>query len=117
MKKRYNKRWIEQRLDASKPERLEHIQMKRKLIEKRRCSAVNPSMGIAECVQILRDNNISKTEKVLGAQIQAGIFPEWSKPSVGTKEPCPDISRARFMEWVKDFYKLEKVYTKEDPKE
>ena len=28
-----------------------------------------------------------------------------------------DISRARFMAWVKDFYKLEKVYTKEDPKE
>ena len=63
---------------------------------------MKPNMGIAECVQILRDNNISKTEKVLRAQIQAGIFPEWSKPSVGTKEPCPDISRARFMAWVKD---------------
>lgn len=117
MKKHYNKRWLEQRLDARQPERLEHIQMKRQLREKRRGAAVKPSMGIAECVQILRDNNISKTEKVLGAQIQAGIFPEWSKPSVGTKELCPDISRARFMEWVKDFYKLEKVYTKEDPKE
>mgnify|MGYP004522568697 FL=1 len=76
-----------------------------------------PSLTIGECVQILRDNNISKTEKVLRAQIQAGIFPEWSKPSIGTKEPCPDISRARFMAWVKDFYKLEKVYTKEEPRE
>ena len=77
----------------------------------------NPGMKIAECVQILRDNGIQKTEKVLGAQIQAGIFPEWSKPSVGTKEPCPDISRARFMAWVKDFYCLPKVYTQEDPRE
>lgn len=76
-----------------------------------------PSLTISECVQILRDNNISKTEKVLGAQIQAGIFPEWSKPSVGTKEPRPDISRARFMAWVKDFYELEKVYTQEEPRE
>ena len=76
-----------------------------------------PSLTISECVQILRDNNISKTEKVLGAQIQAGIFPEWSKPSVGTKEPCPDISRARFMAWVKDFYCLKKVYTQEEPKD
>ena len=33
-----------------------------------------PSLTISECVQILRDNNISKTEKVLGAQIQAGLF-------------------------------------------
>ena len=44
---------------------------------------MKPSMGIAECCQIMRDNN----------------------------------SRAGFMAWVKDFYKLEKVYTKEDPKE
>ncbi len=75
------------------------------------------NMRIGECVQILRDNNIQKTEKVLGAQIQAGLFPSWSVPSAGTKEPCPDISRARFMEWVKDFYKLEKVYTQEEPNE
>ena len=77
----------------------------------------SPGMKIAECVQILRDNGIQKTEKVLGAQIQVGIFPEWSKPSVGTKEPCPDISRARFMAWVKDFYCLKKVYTQEEPRE
>lgn len=76
----------------------------------------SPGMKITECVQILRDNGIQKTEKVLGAQIQAGIFPEWSKPSVGTKEPCPDISRARFMAWVKDFYCLEEVYTQEEPR-
>lgn len=77
----------------------------------------SPGMKITECVQILRDNGIQKTEKVLGAQIQAGIFPEWSKPSVGTKKPCPDISRARFMAWVKDFYCLKKVYTQEEPKD
>lgn len=76
-----------------------------------------PSLTIGECVQILRDNNISKTEKVLGAQIQAGLFTSWAIPSVGTKEPCPDISRAGFMAWVKDFYKLEKVYTKEESRE
>ena len=76
-----------------------------------------PSMTVPECVQILRDNNISKTEDVLRAQIQAGLFPSWSIPSIGTKTPCPDISRAGFMAWVKDFYKLKKVYTQEDPKE
>lgn len=77
----------------------------------------NPTLTVTECVKILRDNNIQKTEQVLRAQIQAGIFPEWSKPSVGTKEPCPDISRAGFMEWIKTFYHLEKVYTQEEPKE
>ena len=35
MKKHYNKRWLEQRWDARQPERLEHIQMKRQLREKR----------------------------------------------------------------------------------
>ena len=38
------------------------------------------------------------------------------KPSMGIAECCL-ISRAGFMAWVKDFYKLEKVYTKEDPKD
>lgn len=31
MKKHYNKRWLEQRLDARQPERLEHIRLKRQL--------------------------------------------------------------------------------------
>lgn len=35
MKKHYNKRWLEQRWDARQPERLEHIQMKRQLREKK----------------------------------------------------------------------------------
>ena len=35
MKKHYNKRWLEQRLDARQPERLEHIQLKRHLREKK----------------------------------------------------------------------------------
>lgn len=77
----------------------------------------SPNMGIAECVRILRDNGIKKTESALGAQIQAGLFPSWSVPSAGTKTLRPDISRARFMAWVKDFYCLPKVYTQEDPKE
>nr|DAG21345.1 MAG TPA: hypothetical protein [Caudoviricetes sp.] len=49
--------------------------------------------------------------------IQAGSFPAWAVPSIDTKSAAPLISRAGFMAWVKDFYKLEKVYTKEDPKE
>ena len=48
---------------------------------------------------------------------QAGSFPAWAVPSIDTKSAAPLISRAGFMAWVKDFYKLEKVYTKEDPKE
>lgn len=77
-----------------------------------------PSLTITECVKILRDNNISKTEDILRDQIQAGLF-SWAVPSVVTKEhprPAPDISRARFMAWVKDFYCLEKVYTQEEPR-
>lgn len=35
MKKNYNKRWLEQCWDARQPERLEHIQMKRQLREKK----------------------------------------------------------------------------------
>lgn len=35
MKKHYNKRWLEQRWDARQPERLEHIQLKRQLREKK----------------------------------------------------------------------------------
>ena len=75
MKKHYNKRWLEQRWDERQPERLEHIRLKRQLRTKRRRTIMKPNMGIAECVQILRDNNISKTEKGVGAQSQAGIFP------------------------------------------
>lgn len=108
MNKHYNKRWIEQ---------LEHIQMKRQMREKRRGAAVKPSMGIAECCQIMRDNNISVSEPIFTGMIQAGSFPAWAVPSIDAKTAAPLISRAGFMAWVKDFYKLEKVYTKEDPKE
>nr|DAG52149.1 MAG TPA: hypothetical protein [Caudoviricetes sp.] len=78
---------------------------------------MSPSMTITECCKILRDNQIPKTNDVLSAQIQAGLFPEWAVPSVGSKRACPDISRARFMKWVKDFYCLDKVYTEEEPRE
>ena len=78
---------------------------------------MKPSMGIAECVQIMRYNNISVTETIFTGMIQAGSFPAWAVPSIDSKTAAPLISRAGFMEWVKDFYKLEKVYTKEDPKE
>ena len=80
---------------------------------------IKSSMGIAECCQIMRDNNISVSEPIFTRMIQAGSFPEWAVPSIKIKEnsqAAPLISRARFMEWVKDFYKLEKVYTKEEPK-
>lgn len=117
MKKHYNKRWLEQRWDARQPERLEHIQMKQKLREKRRGAAMKPSMGIAECCQIMRDNNISVSEPIFTGMIQAGSFPAWAVPSIDTKSAAPLISRAGFMAWMKDFYKLEKIYTKEDPKE
>lgn len=108
MNKHYNKRWIEQ---------LEHIQMKRQMREKRRGAAVKPSIGIAECCQIMRDNNISVSEPIFTGMIQAGSFPAWAVPSIDAKTAAPLISRAGFMAWVKDFYKLEKVYTKENPKE
>lgn len=108
---------IETRRNAGQPERLEHNRLKRLLREKRRGAAVKPSMGIAECVQIMRDNNISVTETIFTGMIQAGSFPAWAVPSIDTKSAAPLISRAGFMAWVKDFYKLEKVYTKEEPKE
>ena len=75
------------------------------------------SITITECCQIMRDNNISVTGPIFASMIQAGRFPAWAVPSVDTKSAAPLISRAGFMEWVKDFYKLEKVYTQEEPKE
>ena len=78
---------------------------------------MRPSMGIAECCQIMRDNGISVRDTTLTSMIQAGSFPSWAVPSIDTKTAAPLISRAGFMAWVKDFYKLEKVYTKEEPKE
>ena len=58
-----------------------------------------------------------RLEPIFTGMIQAGSFPAWAVPSIDTKSAAPLISRAGFMAWVKDFYKLEKVYTKEDPKE
>lgn len=84
-----------------------------------------PSITIAECCQIMRDNNISVTGPIFTGMIQAGRFPSWAVPSAADEERNPEerkhaaplISRAGFMAWVKDFYRLEKVYTQEDPKE
>lgn len=78
---------------------------------------MKPSMGIAECCQIMRDNNISVSEPIFTGMIQSGSFPAWAVPSVGTKSASPLISRAGFIEWIKNFYHLEKVYTQEEPKE
>lgn len=72
-----------------------------------------PGIGIHDCCEILRANQISKTEDILRDQIQAGLF-TWAVPSIVTKEhprPVPDISRARFIAWIKDFYMLEEVIT------
>lgn len=78
---------------------------------------MKPSIGIAECCQIMRDNNISVSEPIFTGMIQAGSFPAWAVPSIGTRSAAPLISRAGFMTWVKEFYHLPKVYTQEDPKE
>lgn len=77
---------------------------------------MKPSMGISECCKIMRDNNISVSESIFAGMIQAGSFPAWAVPSIDTKTAAPLISRAGFMAWVKDFYRLEKVYTQEDLK-
>lgn len=77
----------------------------------------SPSISIHDCCEILRANCISIGEATLSAMIQAGSFPDWAVPSVSGKQASPLISRAGFMAWVKDFYRLEKVYTQEDPKE
>lgn len=69
-----------------------------------------PSIGIHDCCEILRANGIKKSERTLSAQIQAGMFPEWSRPSVNTKRAAPSISREQFIQWVKEFYGLKEVY-------
>lgn len=69
-----------------------------------------PSIGIHDCCEVLRSNGIEKSESTLSVQIQAGLFPSWSAPSVDAKRDAPDISRARFIRLVKDFYELEEVY-------
>ena len=42
------------------------------------------SMGIAECCQIMRDNDISVSEPIFTGMIQAGSFPAWAVPSIDT---------------------------------
>lgn len=69
-----------------------------------------PSISVHDCCEVLRANLIKKSEATLTAQIQAGLFPSWSVPSVDTKQAAPDISRARFIRWVKEFYELKEVY-------
>lgn len=115
-KKHYNKRWLEQRWDAKVAGTI-GAHPAETAAEKKEGAAVKPSMGIAECCQIMRDNNISVSEPIFTGMIQAGSFPAWAVPSIDTKSAAPLISRAGFMAWMKDFYKLEKIYTKEDPKE
>ena len=78
---------------------------------------MKPSMGIAECCQIMRDNNISVSEPIFTGMIQAGSFPAWAVPSIDTRSAAPLSSRAGCMVWFIDYYELEKIYTKEDPKE
>ena len=78
---------------------------------------MKPSMGIAECCQIMRDNNISVSEPIFTGMIPAGSFPAWAVTSIATKSDAQLNSRAGFMAWVKYIYKLEKDYTKEDTKE
>lgn len=69
-----------------------------------------PTMSIHDCCELMRANQISVGEPTLKAMIQAGRFPGWAVPSVDTKTAAPLISRAGFVAWLKDFYKLEEVY-------
>lgn len=71
---------------------------------------MRPTMNIHDCCELMRSNLISISEPTLMAMIQAGMFPGWAVPSVDTKTAAPLISRAGFVAWLKDFYKLEEVY-------
>lgn len=68
-----------------------------------------PSIGIHDCCEIMRANCISISESNLSDMVQAGLFPGWAVPSVGTRNAAPLISRAGFVAWVKEFYHLEEV--------
>lgn len=68
-----------------------------------------PTLNIHDCCEIMRANLISVSESTLTEMIQAGSFPQWAVPSVGTKKAVPLISRAGFVAWVKEFYHLEEV--------
>jgi hypothetical protein len=66
-------------------------------------------IGLHECCEVLRANNIKVTEQNFTAMVQAGEFPEWAVPSVDTKQASPLLSRAGFVKWVKAFYHIEEV--------
>lgn len=68
-----------------------------------------PTLSVHDCCEIMRANLISVGEPNLTDMIQAGLFPQWAVPSVGTKKAAPLISRAGFVAWVKEFYHLEEV--------
>lgn len=71
---------------------------------------MRPTMSIHDCCELMRSNLISISEPTLMAMIQAGMFPGGAVPSVDTKTAAPLISRAGFVAWLKDFYKLEEVH-------
>ena len=71
---------------------------------------MRPTRSIHDCCELMRSDLISISEPTLMAMIQAGMFPGWAVPSVDTKTAAPLISRAGFVAWLKDFYKLEEVH-------
>lgn len=71
---------------------------------------MRPTMSIHDCCELMRANQISISESTLKEMIQAGAFPWWSVPSVGTRTAAPLISSAGFIAWLKEFYKLKVVY-------
>ncbi len=71
---------------------------------------MRPTMSIHDCCELMRANKIPISESTLMAMIQAGMFPGWSVPSVGTRTAAPLISSAGFVAWLKDFYQLKEVY-------
>lgn len=69
-----------------------------------------PTMSIHDCCELMRANQIPISESTLMGMIQAGMFPGWAVPSVDKKTAAPLISRAGFVAWLKEFYKLKVVY-------
>ena len=71
---------------------------------------MRPTMSIHDCCELMRANQIPISESTLMGMIQAGAFPGWAVPSVGTRTAAPLISSAGFIAWLKEFYKLKVVY-------
>lgn len=57
-----------------------------------------PTMTLHECCEAFRANQISVTEEIMSASIEANCFPEFARPLAGG-------SRRNYMIFRKPFYK------------